>query len=409
MRTSLSPTRPAPRLADARPVASLNRGGLVKRLTFVLVVAVVVVALWGITTAARGGFSDDALAGLLATDQPCHVQSAAEATAAVVAPVALTATVTPSPSPSPTPTPLTTQAMLDQAWKDSNWPQVIPIVEGLFKSAPSDASLKEKLFSAHLNYAVQLVRTEKLAEAVAEFDKALAINPGDVRAVGERTSAQLYLQSTTALGAGDFSAAIEPLRTIYNGNPDYRSVKTRLYSAYLGYADLLEKSGKNADAYLNYQKASNVDTKGVEAQAGMARLKGSAPTPSTAAAGKKIEVDIAKQQVTVWENSKVVWRFKASTGKAPYLTRKGNFTILSKMPYAYSSSMQWGMPSWMGIYYAGKWENGFHAMARVGKNQTKLPDSMLGRPQTHGCIMLSDKDAKTLYDWAVLGTAVWIH
>lgn len=46
---------------------------------------------------------------------------------------------------------------------------------------------------------------------------------------------------------------------------------------------------------------------------------------------------------------------------------------------------------------------------RGGKNQTVLPDSVLGKPATHGCIMLSDKNAKTLYDWAVIGTAVWIH
>ena len=38
-----------------------------------------------------------------------------------------------------------------------------------------------------------------------------------------------------------------------------------------------------------------------------------------------------------------------------------------------------------------------------------MSDAVLGTPQTHGCIMMSDKDAKTLYDWAVIGVAVWIH
>ena len=191
--------------------------------------------------------------------------------------------------------------MLDQAWKDGNWPVVIPIVESMYTSTPKSAALKEKLFSAHLNYAVQLVRTEKLAEAVAEFDKALAVSPGDSRAVGERKFAQLYLEGTTALNAGDFEAAITPLRTIYDGNPNYRSVKARLYGAYADYAGALEKGGKNSDAYLTFQKASNVDDKGVEAQEGMARLKAAAPSSSAAAAGKKIEVDIAKQQVTAWQ------------------------------------------------------------------------------------------------------------
>ena len=302
---------------------------------------------------------------------------------------------------------VTAPATLDEAWSAGDWLQAIPLVEAMLTAKPGDSALVEKLFSAHFNYAVHLVRSERLAEAVAEFDQALAVVPGDQRALSERRFAQLYLQGSTALGQGDFTAAITPLDEIYSGNPNYRSVKTRLYQAYLGSAGTLESNGKLAEAYLAYEKALNVDAQGSEAMAGTARLKSSAPASS--AAGKKIEVDIAKQQVTAWENGKIVYRFKASTGKAPYLTRTGNFRILSKMPNAYSSAMLWGMPWWMGIYYAGKWENGFHAMARVGKNQTVLPDSVLGKPATHGCIMLSDKNAKTLYDWAVIGTAVWIH
>ena len=343
---------------------------------------------------------------------------AASPTAAPDISATTTARLAPSPTAAPAvqvisspvisaTTVITAPAALDEAWTAGDWPQVIPVVEAMLKAKPGDGALVEKLFSAHFNYAVQLVRSERLAEAVAEFDQALVVVPGDQRALSERRFAQLYLQGSAALSQGDFAAAITPLDEIYSGNPNYRSVKTRLYQAYLGSAGALENNGKATEAYLAYEKALNVDTQGSEAQAGTTRLKSSAPAGS--AAGKKIEVDIAKQQVTAYDNGKVVYRFKASTGKSPYLTRTGNFRILSKMPNAYSSAMQWGMPWWMGIYYAGKWENGFHAMARVGKNQTVLPNSMLGKPATHGCIMLSDKDAKTLYDWAVIGTAVWIH
>jgi hypothetical protein len=66
------------------------------------------------------------------------------------------------------------------------------------------------------------------------------------------------------------------------------------------------------------------------------------------------------------------------------------------------------MPYWMGIYQAGGSENGFHAMARL-PNGTVLSTSVLGRPATNGCIMMSDDDARTLYNWAVVGTPVWIH
>jgi lipoprotein-anchoring transpeptidase ErfK/SrfK len=68
----------------------------------------------------------------------------------------------------------------------------------------------------------------------------------------------------------------------------------------------------------------------------------------------------------------------------------------------------WGMPYWLGIYQAGGTEDGFHAQLRL-KNGTTVSTSILGRPYTNGCIMLSDQDEKTLYDWAEIGTPVWIH
>jgi len=152
-----------------------------------------------------------------------------------------------------------------------------------------------------------------------------------------------------------------------------------------------------------------VDATGQEAKDGMARLKDSAPASALVKdSGKKIEVDIAKQRVTVWDGDKVVYRFVASTGKAPYVTRTGNFEILSKLPNAYSRALDWGMPTWMGVYQAGGTENGFHGMARIKGGQV-MSTSFLGHPATSGCIMLSDGDSRTLYNWAEIGTPVWIH
>jgi lipoprotein-anchoring transpeptidase ErfK/SrfK len=394
--------------APARITLALAR----LRLPMVALVVVLVLGILAAVALARVTANQDG-ATALAAEQPIVATATIEPEIPVLVPLSPAAaatmpapspTIAPSPTPSPTPTP--DPSALDLAWKAEDWPQVIALVEGMLAAAPDDRVLTEKLFSAYFNYGVQLVRAERLAEGVAAFDKALTISPGDPRAVGEHKFAQLYLQGATALNANDLAAAITPLRTIFDGNPNYRSVKSWLYQAYVGQAAALETAGKKTDAYLAFEKAAKVDSKGEEAQAGLTRLKASAPASSPA--GKKIEVDIAKQQVTAWQDGKAVYVFKASTGKAPYLTRKGNFTILSKMPNAYSSSMGWGMPWWMGIYYAGKWENGFHAMARL-RNGTVMPNSSLGRPQTHGCIMLSDANAKTLYDWAVIGTAVWIH
>ncbi len=392
--------------APALDIASMLGRGLsfmIEHPTVALIIAILLLGMLGTAAVARAGMT--------------HNQVAPQATPVVLKTGASTAPSSagqalPAASRAVTPTvaatPVANATSLEQAWNAKDWALSVLILDAMLRRTPNDATLTQKMFTAHYNYGVQLVRSERLAEAVAEFDKALAINSQDQNVMGERRFAQGYLDGSTALAKGDFAAAITSLRILYEGNPNYRSTKTRLYQAYVGYADALEKAGKRADAYLYAQKASRIDTQGQEALAALTRLKDAAPVVSAEVANKKIEVDIARQQVIVWDNGKAIYRFKASTGKAPGFTRTGEFEILNKLPNAYSSSMQWGMPYWMGIYQAGGSENGFHAMARLA-NGTVLSTSVLGRQATNGCIMLSDADERTLYNWAVIGTPVWIH
>ncbi len=405
--------------------------------TLALIVAVILLGLLGTAAVARAGMSgnggrkDNALPSGIAiptvqvASSPAFltVSPSSSVAATVTQPTASWPTVVAQPTASRPATVTVTQpvtssvvavnvsseAALDQAWVASDWPRAIAILTDLRQAKPNDAALTKKLFTAHFNYAVQLVRSERLAEAVAEFDKALAIDPNDKDAKGERLFAKLYLDGTTALNQNDYAAAIAPLREIYDGNPNYRQVTPRLYQAYVGLAAALEKGSKPVDAYGNYEKAAAINPDGQEAKDGMARLKDTPGIVPANTSGKKIEVDLTKQRVIAYQNGQVVYRFVASTGKAPYVTRTGNFKILDKMATgAYSTSMGWGMPWWMGIYYAGSSENGFHGMARL-RNGTVLSTSVLGRPATHGCIMLSDADARTLFNWAEIGIPVWIH
>lgn len=400
---------------DASPPPAMPDKPLSERLparlkTFVAV-AVLALAILCSLSMTQIGWSDDVPTATAEQDSLALVAAdAAPPAAEPAAPVAVAAAPTPSPSPTIAPTPTRSPSELDLAWSAEDWPRVIALVEVMRAASPSDGDLREKLFAAHFNHAHQLVRQERLEDALAAFDRALGVNAGDERAVRERKLAQLYVQGTTALSAGSFAEAAGSLRSVFDSRADYLSVKSKLYQAYVGQAAALEKSGQSTDAYQSFQKAAKLDAQGAEAQAGLARLKPAAPTatPAPSAAGKKIEVSIAQQRMTVWQNDKVVWVFKVSTGKTPYLTRKGTFYTRNKIPNAYSTAMGWGMPWWMGIYQVGNYENGIHAMARL-RNGTVLPNSMLGRPQTRGCIMLSDKDAKTLYDWTVVGTMVWIH
>jgi LysM repeat protein len=123
---------------------------------------------------------------------------------------------------------------------------------------------------------------------------------------------------------------------------------------------------------------------------------------------KRIEVDISEQHLKAYEGDRIVFSFVCSTGKAPYVTRTGEFRIQSKIPNAYGSVWDIWMPHWLGIYWAGGTENGIHALPLM-PNGTTLWAGYLGYPVSYGCIVLGTRDAKTLYDWAEMGTPVIIE
>ncbi|MGD0751828.1 MAG: L,D-transpeptidase family protein [Anaerolineales bacterium] len=121
---------------------------------------------------------------------------------------------------------------------------------------------------------------------------------------------------------------------------------------------------------------------------------------------KLIVVSISQQHVYAYQGGVLVYSFVASTGSGNS-TRTGTFSILDKIPKAYGSTWNFWMPDWMGIYYAGGLEDGFHSLPLLNNGQ-RLWGNSLGTPVTYGCIVLGIQDSKTLYDWAEIGTTVQI-
>jgi lipoprotein-anchoring transpeptidase ErfK/SrfK len=121
---------------------------------------------------------------------------------------------------------------------------------------------------------------------------------------------------------------------------------------------------------------------------------------------KLIVVSISQQHVYAYQGGVLVYSFVASTGSGNS-TRTGTFSILDKIPKAYGSTWNFWMPDWMGIYYAGGLEDGFHSLPLLNNGQ-RLWGNSLGTPVTYGCIVLGIQDSETLYDWAEIGTTVQI-
>jgi lipoprotein-anchoring transpeptidase ErfK/SrfK len=111
----------------------------------------------------------------------------------------------------------------------------------------------------------------------------------------------------------------------------------------------------------------------------------------------------------VYEGDDLRWEWIVSTGERGRDTAVGEFAIQSKIEMAYASYWNLDMPYWMGIYWSGPLENGIHALPTQRHTGLRLWDGFLGQRVSYGCVILSEEDAETLYNWANIGTPVTIQ
>lgn len=126
-------------------------------------------------------------------------------------------------------------------------------------------------------------------------------------------------------------------------------------------------------------------------------------TITMAGYGKWIEVDITKETATMYVGNTPVQSFLISSGKSHTPTEIGEFHIYAKVTsqtmtgtiagdYFYLPNVKWvsyfdGDEAFHGTY----WHHNF------------------GHPMSHGCINMTEADAKILYDFAPIGTKVIVH
>lgn len=129
------------------------------------------------------------------------------------------------------------------------------------------------------------------------------------------------------------------------------------------------------------------------------------PTKGSAARLKKrIVITLATQTLAYSIGPKQIGTFAVSTGRPGRPTPLGTFAIRDKHPRAWSNSAKLWMPYWMpfigttyGIHELPEWPGG-----------KKEGEASLGTPVSGGCVRLGIGPAKTLYEWAEVGTEVTI-
>lgn len=125
---------------------------------------------------------------------------------------------------------------------------------------------------------------------------------------------------------------------------------------------------------------------------------------------KHINLKLDAQKLYAYENGLVKYEFTTSTGIAGMDTPTGEFQIRNKFPTQYSAPYELYMDNWMAITADGAY--GIHSLPywllKAG-GRLYEGEEHLGHKVSHGCIRLSLENSKILYDWAEVGTAVYIE
>lgn len=114
--------------------------------------------------------------------------------------------------------------------------------------------------------------------------------------------------------------------------------------------------------------------------------------------GRKILVVLSEQKVYAYEGMVLINQFLASTGTWQHPTVIGKYPIWIKLESTTMDGPDYHLPNvlWTMYFYQGYglhgtyWHNNF------------------GTPMSHGCVNLRDEDAQWLYNFASVGTPVWV-
>ncbi len=359
----------------------------------------------------------------------------------------LVATPTATPIPTPTLTPGETAAQfvpqLQAAVAEENWDRALELIDIMDSVDPKGDLVRESALQTHMQYGWSLVDAEEMDLAQAQFDQAVAWMPQDTEARLWQQTTRHYRDGLAALQIGNWEMAVASLTQAHLRIPDLAGVFSHLMDAYLGWGQEAVEAGDWSMAIrvasqarkeapddpevvdlmaLAYRERGIVKQEQNQLQAARGDLETSLLLkPDDEAAQvhldevmyilfppKRIEINISRQRFYAYQGDTLVYQFVTSTGLRGRDTAAGHFKVQSKIPNAYSSIWRLHMPYWLGIYYVGNIENGIHALP-IRLDGSVMWGGLLGQRASYGCVILSTAAARTIYNWAEIGTEVWIH
>ncbi|MEZ4710061.1 MAG: LysM peptidoglycan-binding domain-containing protein [Caldilineaceae bacterium] len=164
-------------------------------------------------------------------------------------------------------------------------------------------------------------------------------------------------------------------------------------------SQIAQTYGTTMQALLNANGLANADHVWVGQQLVIAgQGSGGYGAAAYAFGPKRIEVDLSSQTLNAWQGDTLVLSTYISSGTYNYPTVQGHFQIYNKLPsqrmYGPGYDIEgvpWVMYFWQDFALHGAfWHNNF------------------GTPMSHGCINLRPDQAEFLYNWADMGTDVYV-
>jgi lipoprotein-anchoring transpeptidase ErfK/SrfK len=312
---------------------------------------------------------------------------------------------------------LALQPELNTAIAEARWEDAIALLQTMRALEPENQTFHQQLASVYYQLALDRRDHRELEGAIVALDESLSLSPGDEVVQRERRVAGAYLQGMRQHQAGNWAAAAEALAAVRREIPTYLDTVELLYDSNynlglsLQMADDLPGAQRAFEAAAELKPNEPLARQRADAVAWLLRpaTPTPVPTPTPPPNLQRIVVDISEQQMYVYEGDNLLWKWVVSTGEPGRDTAIGQFKIQSKIEKAYASTWNLDMPYWLGIYWSGTIEDGIHALPIQRATGIKLWEGLLGRRVSYGCIILSDENARTLYDWAKMGTPVIVQ
>ena len=131
-----------------------------------------------------------------------------------------------------------------------------------------------------------------------------------------------------------------------------------------------------------------------------------APPPARSGSGRRVVFDMSAQQVWLVRDGGSVLDTYPVSGSTTDNLKPGRYAVYSRSEratsYDYASTMRWMVR----FTESTRAAIGFHSIPHDLAGEPLQTVSQLGTPQSHGCIRQRPRDAKTLWDFAPVGTRV---